>query len=165
MPDPEASRRRRSRPSLRLAHRGDLEALARLEVLCFRHPWSCSQLEACFEAPRRIVVAEEATGAITGYLVIQRARSEADLLRIAVAPEVRRGGLAGTLLRAELGSLAAAGVGELFLEVRERNRPALLFYRRHGFETVGRRVDYYGPGEHALTLRLVVASSKEPMVP
>jgi ribosomal-protein-alanine N-acetyltransferase len=49
--------------------------------------------------------------------------------------------------------LAALGVGRIFLEVEEGNRPALRLYARAGFTEVGRRPGYYAGGAAALVLR------------
>lgn len=81
---------------------------------------------------------------------------EAELLRIACRPEVRRRGLAGQLLAALIASCRAAESEQLFLEVARDNHAARAFYGSHGFGQIGCRKDYYGPGQDALLLTLAL---------
>jgi glycosyltransferase involved in cell wall biosynthesis/predicted GNAT family N-acyltransferase len=63
---------------------------------------------------------------------------DAELLSIAVAPEVRTGGIGGSLARRSLDELAARGVGKVKVVVGAENEPANRFYERIGFEPVDR---------------------------
>ena len=80
---------------------------------------------------------------------------EAELLRIAVDPAHRGGGLGRRLLEACQDALAAGGMGELHLEVRASNRAAIGLYRACGWTPCGRRGGYYPDGEDALLFRRV----------
>jgi ribosomal protein S18 acetylase RimI-like enzyme len=81
------------------------------------------------------------------------AAGEADLLRIAVDPAHRGGGLGRTLLEACQRDLAEAGVVNLFLEVRPSNEAAIGLYRACGWAACGLRPDYYSDGEDAALYR------------
>jgi ribosomal-protein-alanine N-acetyltransferase len=84
---------------------------------------------------------------------------EGEILNLAVLPKSRRKGIARCLLEEALGSIAAAGVLEVYLEVRQSNDPALSLYQAHGFRPVGLRPDYYrDPREDALVLRAPLRS-------
>lgn len=74
---------------------------------------------------------------------------EAELLRIAVAPEARGGGLGRVLLEACQRDLAAEGIARLFLEVRPGNASAIRLYEACGWSPCGRRPRYYADGEDA----------------
>jgi ribosomal protein S18 acetylase RimI-like enzyme len=78
------------------------------------------------------------------------AAGEAELVRIAVAPEARGHGFGRTLLELCQAALAAEGIRELHLEVRASNAAAQALYRRCGWREVGRRPGYYRDGEDAL---------------
>jgi ribosomal-protein-alanine N-acetyltransferase len=70
-----------------------------------------------------------------------------------VHPDHRRHRIASRLLHAALDALWEEGVQIAFLEVRESNQGARVFYERHGFAEVGRRRNYYRlPREDALIL-------------
>jgi ribosomal protein S18 acetylase RimI-like enzyme len=77
------------------------------------------------------------------------ATGEAELLRIAVDPAHRGGGLGRRLLLACQGELAADGLSHLFLEVRVSNRAAIQLYRACGWKPCGLRPRYYPDGEDA----------------
>jgi [ribosomal protein S18]-alanine N-acetyltransferase len=64
---------------------------------------------------------------------------ERELLNLAVAPEFRRRGAGAGLVR----SLVTGTAVSVFLEVRESNRGARVFYRTLGFQEVGVRPEYY----------------------
>lgn len=75
---------------------------------------------------------------------------QAELLRIAVAPEARRAGVARRLLRHSETRLAAMGVAELDLEVRLSNADARSLYEAEGWRRAGLRKGYYRDGEDAV---------------
>jgi ribosomal-protein-alanine N-acetyltransferase len=84
------------------------------------------------------------------------AADEAEVLTLAVAPEVRRAGIAAALLRESAIAAAALGAIVIFLEVSVANTAARAAYDRAGFAPVGRRRSYYADGSDALVLRLEV---------
>ncbi|HWQ08634.1 MAG TPA: GNAT family N-acetyltransferase [Holophaga sp.] len=78
------------------------------------------------------------------------AAQEAELLRLAVAPEARRQGLARTLLEASERFLAQEGITTLHLEVRVGNEPARALYEAMGWRPQHKRKAYYADGEDAM---------------
>ena len=108
-------------------------------------------------AVRRIALAAECLGGVEGFAVASVVGSEAELETIAVAGARQRLGVGTQLVEALADELRAAGVRELFLEVRESNQRALAFYRRMGFAESGRRPRYYAdPVEDAVLERLLL---------
>lgn len=92
-----------------------------------------------------------------GFALVRTAADEAEILTIGIRPDVRGCGHGRRLIVAAREAAARRGASWLFLEVSERNGPALSMYRRAGFEPVGRRRHYYGVGVDALVLRLTIA--------
>ena len=75
---------------------------------------------------------------------------ERELLNLAVAPEFRRRGAGAGLVR----SLVTGTAVSVFLEVRESNRAARVFYKTLGFQEVGVRPEYYAsPPESAIVMK------------
>ena len=68
---------------------------------------------------------------------------EGELIDIRVAENKRRLGLAAGLLRFALGELMGNGMEVCRLEVRQSNHAARKLYEGLGFETTGRRPNYY----------------------
>jgi len=73
-----------------------------------------------------------------------RTSGDAQLLNIAVARAAQGKGVAKALVRAGLAYLARCQVGEVRLEVRPDNLPALAAYRENGFVERGRTRDAGG---------------------
>jgi ribosomal-protein-alanine N-acetyltransferase len=75
---------------------------------------------------------------------------ERELLNLAVAPEFRRRGVGAGLVR----SLITGPAISVFLEVRESNHAARVFYKTLGFQEVGLRPEYYAsPPESAIVMK------------
>jgi ribosomal-protein-alanine N-acetyltransferase len=77
-----------------------------------------------------------------------------DLHRLVVDPRSRRQGIGTDLVRAGLETLRQLGVRAVILDVAYRNEAAIALYQQLGFEQLSARQDYYGPGQHALILKL-----------
>ena len=163
--------------AVRRATPRDLEAMAALEAASFAAPWSRAALDASLaeagalgliagstaagSPPAAASVADRA-GAIAGFALFRRVLDEAELLRVAVAPEARRHGVARHLVRRGLRELAKRGVGVCHLEVRAGNASAIALYEALGFALAGRRARYYADGETALLFTLSLASFVDP---
>lgn len=133
-----------------------LPQLAALEQVCFpADPWSEDLFRDALENPRVcILLAEGEDGAALGYAVLSTVLDEGNLDNIAVAPDVRRQGVADALLRALTG-FGRERLSVLMLEVRASNIPAIALYEKHGFAAVGRRKNYYeAPKEDAVLMTL-----------
>ncbi len=144
---------------VRPAQAADVAALVTLERRCFADPWSETSFREAVDAGVTFGLLAEADESVAGYVIAREAGDTGEVLNLAVAPERRRRGLARTLLDAGLDRLAARGVTEVFLEVRESNAAARALYGAAGFRAVGLRVGYYrNPREDALVLRCELAA-------
>jgi len=95
-------------------------------------------------------------GQVVGHAVVSVVVDVAELQRIAVDVDHRRGGVASALLDACVVAARAGGADRLLLEVREDNAGALGFYAARGFTEVDRRPRYYRDGATAVVMRLGV---------
>ena len=89
-----------------------------------------------------------------GVIAIKTIGEVADLHRIVVEPRSRRRGIGADLVRAGLHVVRGLAVREVILDVAYDNEPAIALYQQLGFEQLSARKDYYGPGQHALILKL-----------
>lgn len=76
------------------------------------------------------------------FAMVRAAPGEEELLLIAVLPALRGKGLGGQLIEQLSQDARMRGATRLFLEMRENN-PAESLYRKHGFDVLGRRREYY----------------------
>jgi ribosomal-protein-alanine N-acetyltransferase len=112
-----------------------------LERAAFGEPWGI------LEAREHLLVIEP--HAFIRWSILPAA-GEAELLRIAVAPEARRQGLARKLLEASEADLLSQGIEVLFLEVRTSNASARALYETMGWQAQRVRRAYYRDGEDAV---------------
>lgn len=130
-----------------------LDRLAQLEQLCFAAPWSRQALGEELDNPPAVFLVAEEDGTVLGYAGMHCVAGEGYIDNVAVFPQARRRGVATALLQ---GLEAAARAREgtfLSLEVRPSNEGAIALYQGLGFETAGRRKDFYrDPREDGLIL-------------
>ena len=135
--------------------------LASLERRCFNDPWTGESFREALDSPHSFGLVAECRGEIAGYLIGRAILGSGEILNLAVAPEWRRRRVARQLLDSGLEELAARGVEEVFLEVRESNLGAQALYLGAGFRPVGQRAGYYrNPKEDALVLRSPLRSAE-----
>ena len=139
---------------IRPATLADVPALLVLERACFSDPWSAHSVkEAIQSETSRAFLAEHRTE-VVGYVLARISGREGEILDLAVLPRARRRGIARSLLATASDALRAAGVEEVYLEVRESNGPAIALYQAEGYRPMGMRPHYYrNPPEDALVLR------------
>jgi [ribosomal protein S18]-alanine N-acetyltransferase len=137
---------------------GDLDAVVSIQA---RTPEAARWLRADYERAVRGDFAgwvAESEAAVIGFLIARLVAEEMEILNLAVAAEARRCGASSLLMKEALVWGEQAGVRRAFLEVRESNRGAIEFYRRHGFAEAGRRPRYYRePIEDAMVLAIELA--------
>jgi ribosomal-protein-alanine N-acetyltransferase len=140
---------------IRPALADDLPRLAELERSGFEAAWAATALgEALATEHALALVAAPGAGDAIGFALFLRCLDEAELLRVAVAPEMRRQGVGAALVAEGLRRLDALGVRRCSLEVRPSNLAARGLYERLGFQPAGRRRAYYADGEDALVYAL-----------
>jgi [ribosomal protein S18]-alanine N-acetyltransferase len=147
---------------IRTAQDSDIARLAMMMRVSFSdtygEAWQADDLPAVLSMPgtgARLALGDKDKP--LGFYLWRQTLDEAELLLIAVRPEVRGTGLGRRLMQDMMGQARLQGVAQLFLEVREGNTSAQALYRSQGFELVGRRARYYrgrdGRAHDALTLR------------
>jgi ribosomal-protein-alanine N-acetyltransferase len=137
----------------------DLPAIATIESESFSDPWSERSFAEILLSPAAIflVATRGDSKKIVGYVIALVISNEAEILNLATAPSLRRQGVGGDLLDAGIAAVDARGAGQIFLEVRESNQPALALYSSRRFSPIGQRRKYYrNPVEDALVLRRAI---------
>lgn len=145
-------------PILRPAIMADCTRLAAIHAEGFAVGWDREVLERMLLEGylADVIVSAGVFGQIvTGFALSRVVLDEAELMSVALDPEVRGQGFSARLLMRHAERLSRAGARALFLEVAAENSPALALYRRLGFVEIGRRTAYYAAqhGGDALTMR------------
>jgi ribosomal-protein-alanine N-acetyltransferase len=129
---------------------------ALLHAACFTTPapWSVDAIAGVLADPSCHLVVDDAIHP-RGFALFRAVMDEAELLTIAVHPDVRRQGIAVRLIRQGLAELSHAKV--CFLEVAVSNVSARALYAQLGFAQAGLRRGYFahsdGRREDALILK------------
>ena len=125
----------------------DARAISALHREDFVRPWSGDEFASLLDQPTVFGFMARETGhrreAPAGFVLARLAAGEGEILTLAVSRAHRRQGIGWRLMTAVLGELHGHRAEALFLEVDERNVPAIALYRRLGFRQVGRRPAYY----------------------
>jgi ribosomal-protein-alanine N-acetyltransferase len=131
----------------------DAQMMTELEKLCFPLPWSFQAVRAELENPIALYIGAFDDGVLAGYAGMQVILDEGYITNVAAAPEMRRRGIADSLMAALMTAAAERKLSFVTLEVRESNIPAQSLYRKHGFVAVGKRKNYYDkPKEDAVLM-------------
>ncbi|MEW5772680.1 MAG: ribosomal protein S18-alanine N-acetyltransferase [Thermodesulfobacteriota bacterium] len=133
----------------------DLDQLLALERLCFSHPWTERQFLLGLENKAFYVFGLKLGQELAAYCSFHAVADEMEVLNIAVAPPLRRRGLARRLLGLVLQICRNMGIQQGYLEVRRSNTAARALYKAFGFAECGVRKAYYPDnGEDAVLMRL-----------
>ncbi|RUO73512.1 ribosomal protein S18-alanine N-acetyltransferase [Idiomarina ramblicola] len=116
-----------------------------VEKKAHSHPWPWSVFSQSYGENyrcRRLV----SNFGVIGFTISQRVVDELTLHNIAVDPQYQGRGLGNKLMQ-DLLDYAEENHCIVFLEVRASNVSAIRLYERNGFDTVGRRTNYYPSDE------------------
>ena len=98
------------------------------------------------------------------FAMVRAAPGEEELLLIATDPKYRGRGLGSRMIDLLVEDAQARGADRLFLEMRENN-PARAPYAKRGFETIGRRADYYRTSDGTRLDAITFAKSLQDNMP
>lgn len=121
----------------------DMEAVMKLERLCFAYHWQEKQFRLALEKGAFMIYGIEIDKKLVAYLAFSLIKDEMEILNLAVDPEYRRLGLATRLLSVVVRECLAKGMKYAFLDVKKSNRAARDLYVKFGFKQIGIRKNYY----------------------
>ena len=131
-----------------------IDQIAALETDCFSCPWTSAQLRSQIkDEHHEFIAAVDENDSVLGYVGMTYILDEGYISNVAVAPAMRRRGVADALILALTEIARERGLSFVTLEVRQSNEAAIRLYEKHGFTEVGRRKNYYErPKEDALLM-------------
>ena len=147
-------------PRIRDYRPQDFDELWQLDQSCFAPGIAYSRFELMRYIRRRgafTLVAEDGKGQITGFAVAEcqslpaqseggKRRSAGHVITLDVRTEMRRTGVASTLMDAVERRVWEASCDAVYLETAVNNRGAIAFYKRRGYSVL-RIVPRYYPGD------------------
>ena len=138
---------------VRKALAADIPAVAALERAEFPDGADEGMLTRLLNTDGGVILVAEEGETLLGYVWVRFVLDEGDIGNVAVAPDVRRRGIGAALMEAFQTEAERRGAAVVQLEVRESNLAARRLYEKNGFETVGKRKNYYEkPAEDAILM-------------
>lgn len=135
-----------------IAQKYDIEEIAVLEKEYIECPWSENMLEAAFENGYIFLTFKE-NGILKGYCFFKIILDEAEFCNIAVKYECHHSGVAAALMEQTHEYCKNAACGKIFLEVNEKNHPAIKLYEKYGYEKIRLRKNYYKSGDAIIMMK------------
>lgn len=105
--------------------------------------WNYPVFKSELESPNSYYLVIKNNSKIIGFAGIKLTVPDCDIMNIVIKKDFRHQGI-GSLLLKELISLAKSfDIENLFLEVNEKNTPAISLYNKFGFKKISTRKNYY----------------------
>lgn len=135
----------------------DAQAIAKIEELSIKRPWSIVLIENDLKTNPNATYYVAEDGEVLGFIGVHNIVGEINITNIAVNPTYRRQGIADKLMQAMLAEFSVRkengeDIVGVTLEVRASNIPAIKLYEKYGFASEGIRKAYYSDGEDAIIM-------------
>ncbi len=149
------------RPPIEPVMESDVGRILAIERKSFPKPWTRLSFLEELSNVNSFNYLIKSNGILAAYTCFHLIAGEMDILKIAVAGQRRREGLASRILRESLKAAKEKNAAAAFLEVSAGNFPAVNFYKKLGFELIGKRRGYYSEiGEDALVMKKKLRTSQ-----
>ena len=134
----------------------DIPGVLQIEQTLQGRQWSSRGYEESLQQDYTFFyVAEAPDHRIAGYCCLQRMYEEAEIVNVAVHPQLREKRIGAQMLREVIEKEREAGTERIVLEVRKSNRAAIRMYEKAGFAQIGLRKGFYEfPTEDAVIMQL-----------
>ncbi len=132
----------------------DLKQVMGIERAVFSHPWPAEAFisDLLSTRPCHYIVAVEGSK-VLGYAGAHLEKEKFHLVNMAVRKSSQRQGVGSLLMDRMVGIAGEKDYEVIYLEVRENNQAACVFYRRNGFIEKEIRENYYSDtGEDAIIM-------------
>lgn len=121
----------------------DIDAIADIENSAFSDPWSKNSFLAERNKPYGIHFVCRYLDKVVGYVFAEDICGEVCINNVAVVESMRQRKIADKLLYEIEDYCKQQNSSLITLEVRESNTPAINLYKKHGFEIIGKRKNFY----------------------
>jgi ribosomal-protein-alanine N-acetyltransferase len=136
--------------SLRPYAPADFDALFKIDTACFAPgiAYPKRALRTFLRQPGAICLVAENAGEIYGFILVESfavsgGHVQGHIITLDVLEQNRRSGVGTALLAAAERALAGRGAQRIELETAVDNAPAIAFWEKHGYRTVGVIEGYY----------------------
>lgn len=139
----------------------DLNEVVKIEESLYKTPWNEKQYKYELEENEfSYLFVLEHENVIIGYYGFWVMFEDSDITKVSIRKEFQGMKLSNILMEDCFKRVMDAGCNKINLEVRKDNIKAINLYKKHGFEEIYVRKDYYGKGEDALILSRAVGGDE-----
>ena len=132
----------------------DVERVAEMEKESYSEPWSRNAFNDAVNGDFHKIYCLRKDGGIIGYIGFTPVQIEAEVTNVTIDKKLRGNGYGSLLLENALQKMKEEGVVNVYLEVRVSNEAAIGLYKKHGFELLGIRRNFYRfPDEDAYVMK------------
>jgi ribosomal-protein-alanine N-acetyltransferase len=141
--------------NLRIYRPADFENLYRIDQACFPKGIAYGRIELKIylrSEGSHCLLAENA-GSVAGFILIERTAEQAHIITLDVLEAYRRQKIGSLLLEAAEQEAASRGGRHMALETATANKPAIAFWKKHGYRQIATIENYYGHGLDAFEMQ------------
>ena len=141
--------------NLELRENTKIEELVKLESLCFdEENYSEKSLLDDINNENRKQFFAYYNNELIGYINFETILNEASLFKICVLNEFRNYKVGSKLMQKMIDYCKEKGINKVFLEVDNKNNPAIKLYGKFNFYKISERKNYYKNGDNAIIYQL-----------
>ena len=139
---------------LRRYRASDFEVLYEIDRECFPKgiAYGRAELKIYLGLAGAHCLLAEIKNEIAGFILTDRSGELGHVITLDVLEAYRRKRIASLLLGAAENHAASHGVSRMCLETATTNKPAIAFWRAHGYREIGTAKNYYGRGLDAFVM-------------
>ncbi len=115
--------------------------------------WNYSVFKSELESDSSHYLVVKDNSKIIGFAGIKVTVPDCDIMNIVVKKDFRNQGIGSLLLKELINLSKSLNIKNLFLEVNEKNTPAISLYNKFGFKKISIRKNYY-KNNNAIVMRL-----------
>ena len=123
--------------------RRDMPEVLDIESRSFEFPWSEDDFIRCLRQRNCIGMVAEYDQSVVGFMIYELHKTRLHILNFAVHHDYQRMGFGTQMVQKLIGKLSSQRRTKIFLEVRETNLPAQIFFRGSGFLATTVLRDFY----------------------
>ncbi|MBO7611872.1 MAG: ribosomal protein S18-alanine N-acetyltransferase [Elusimicrobia bacterium] len=133
----------------------NIDTVYEIDKTSSNYNWTRNMFTEEFENKNSFFKVLFADDKIAGYIIYHIVLDEAEILNIVIDNNFKRQSLGKYLLEQTLNEISKQNVKTVFLEVGEKNIPAINLYLKFGFEQYNIRNNYYKNGENAILMKKI----------
>jgi [ribosomal protein S18]-alanine N-acetyltransferase len=133
----------------------DFETLYRIDQACFPKgiAYGRTELQIYLRTEASHCLLAETSGIVAGYILTDRSADVGHIVTLDVLEPYRRQNVGSLLLEAAEQEAASQSVQRIYLETATTNKPAIAFWKKHGYREVAVVENYYGRGLDAFEMQ------------